>query len=100
MKNKVSKKQFLADVATRVGLPVETVTSVYDGMLEETHDIVDSGKSLSLTGFGSFYLQKHKGHPVQFDKHDKVPDYLVFKFSASDVYNRRFRKEAVQTESV
>lgn len=98
MKSKVSKKQFLADVAKRVGMPVEVVTTVYEGMIEETHDIVEMGKSLSLTGFGSFYLQRHKGHPVQFEKHAAVKDYLVFKFSASDVLNRRFREEELARE--
>ena len=93
MKNKISKKQFLADVAQKNDIPVKDITKAYDALTEGIHDIVMNGTILSLTGFGSFYLQKHKGHPVQFERRSAVPDYVVFKFSASDVLNKRFRDE-------
>lgn len=69
-----------------------SVTEVCDAMLSEITDIVDAGNRLSLTGFGSFYAQVHRGHPVQFGGASKtVGDYRVFKFSASNVLNRRLR---------
>lgn len=93
MKDKISKKQFLANVARKNDMPVEDITKAFDVITEGIHDTVMNGTILSLTGFGSFYLQKHKGHPVQFEGQAAVPDYVVFKFSASDVLNKRFREE-------
>lgn len=90
---KTSKTAFLNKVATTSGLDISTVTRVYTAMINEIQNTVCEGTSLSLTGFGTFYLQKHKGHPVQFEgKSTRVPDYWVFKFSASDVLNTRIRQ--------
>jgi nucleoid DNA-binding protein len=91
-KARVTKKQFLADVAQEVDMPVDVVTKVFNACVDRTKNIVADGSTLTITGFGSFYLQRHKGHPVQFEGHGEVPDYVVFKFSASDVLNRRFRE--------
>lgn len=90
---KTSKTAFLNQVAQASGIDISTVTRVYTAMINEIQNIVCEGASLSLTGFGTFYLQKHKGHPVQFEgKSTSVPDYWVFKFSASDVMNSRIRR--------
>jgi nucleoid DNA-binding protein len=90
---KTSKTAFLNQVARASGVDISTVTRVYTAMINEIQSIVCDGTSLSLTGFGTFYLQKHKGHPVQFEgKSTRVPDYWVFKFSASDVLNTRIRQ--------
>lgn len=101
---KVNKEDFLERVASRlqidspdgeVNLKAKfTVSEVYDAMIAEVEHVVRSGCRLSLTGFGSFYAQMHKGHPVQFgDQIKKVADYPVFKFSASNVLNKRLRDE-------
>lgn len=92
-KNKVSKNQFLAEVAHNNDMSLEEVTTAYNAIVDGIHDVVASGRTLSLTGFGSFYLQRHKGHPVQFEGRANVGDYVIFKFSASDVLNKRFRRE-------
>lgn len=93
-KNKISKNQFLEDVARKHDMSVKDMTEAYNAIVEGIHDVVASGQTLSLTGFGSFYLQRHKGHPVQFEGNvSNVDDYVIFKFSASDVLNKRFRKE-------
>lgn len=92
-KNKISKNEFLANVAREHDMSVEDITTAYNAILDGICATVESGKSLSLTGFGSFYLQRHKGHPVNFEgKAAEVKDYVIFKFSASDVLNRRFRE--------
>ncbi len=91
-KNKISKNEFLANVARKHDMSVEDITTAYNAIVDGICDTVTEGKSLSLTGFGSFYLQRHKGHPVNFEgKAAEVKDYVIFKFSASDVLNRRFR---------
>lgn len=92
-KNKISKNQFLADVARNNDMSLEDITDAYNAIVNGIHDVVVSGRTLSLTGFGSFYLQRHKGHPVQFEGRSNVEDYVIFKFSASDVLNKRFRQE-------
>lgn len=92
-KNKISKNQFLADVARNNDMSLEDITDAYNAIVNGIHDAVASGRTLSLTGFGSFYLQRHKGHPVQFEGRSNVEDYVIFKFSASDVLNKRFRQE-------
>ena len=92
-KNKISKNQFLAEVARNNDMSVEDITIAYNAIVNGIHDVVASGKTLSLTGFGAFYLQRHKGHPVQFEGTSEVGDYVIFKFSASDVLNKRFRQE-------
>lgn len=98
---KTSKAAFLSQVAETSGVSISTVTRVYTAMINEIQNIVCSGTSLSLTGFGTFYLQKHKGHPVQFEgKSTRVPDYWVFKFSASDVLNTRIRQLYAEKHSV
>lgn len=90
---KTSKTVFLKNVAAASGLDIDVITRVYTAMINEIQNTVCEGNSLSLTGFGTFYLQKHKGHPVQFEgKSNSVPDYWVFKFSASDVLNTRIRR--------
>lgn len=89
----MSKKNFLAAVARDSNISVENVTKAYDAIVDGIHDQLAAGNRVSLTGFGSFYLQKHKGHPVQFDGRAVIQDYIVMKFSASDALNKRFRKE-------
>ena len=59
-KNKISKTQFLADVARNNDMSLEDITDAYNAIVNGIHDVVASGQTLSLTGFGSFYLQRHK----------------------------------------
>ena len=92
-RNKISKKKFLTSVALRSGMSVNDITKAYDAIIAGIYDELSKGNTISLTGFGSFYLQKHKGHPVQFEGKLAIPDYIVMKFSASDVLNKRFRKD-------
>lgn len=92
-KGKMSKKEFLRKVAKDNDMTVSGLTAAYDAIIDGIKDVVSNGQSLSLTGFGVFYLHKHKGHPVQFEGREDVPDYVVFKFSASDVLNRKFRAD-------
>ncbi|MEV8600977.1 HU family DNA-binding protein [Streptomyces griseoviridis] len=85
---RVSKREFISRVATRSGLPVRTVSKVYESLLGELTGAVSCGETVVLTSFGRFYRQDHKGHKVRFGKSD-VDDYVVLKFSASSSFNRR-----------
>lgn len=93
-KNKVMKADFLAKIAEENNIDMSQLEYIYEKIFEEIYATVCNGNMLVLNGFGTFYVQKHKGHPVQFDQKNSsvMPDYLVFKFSASDVINERIRK--------
>lgn len=99
--NKVNREEFLSRVAKRTGHTVVDVSDVYDGIVSEIADIAKTGSKLSLTGFGLFYVQLHKGHPVQFGGNGrKVSDYAVFKFSASNVFNKKLRGDCTDFDKV
>lgn len=100
---KVNKEQLIACVADELRdnkvmcdlserARVNLVHQVLDATLDTIVKDVKDGKRVSLTGFGSFYSQIHRGHPVQFGtKTERVPDYPVFKFAVSNVLNKDFR---------
>lgn len=85
---RVSRREFMSRVAERADVPKKLVEKVYDEARAELLDIIGSGQSLLLSGFGRFYSNKRKGHQAQFalDKDGKpkvIPDYVVLKFSAA-----------------
>lgn len=89
---RVNKDSFTSAVSKRSGLTKDVVGVVCDAAIEETKDIVMRGDCLAITGFGTFSVQKHKGHPVQFgDGSMAVRPYSVFKFSPSNVFSRKLR---------
>lgn len=91
-KVKVNKKDFLNRVSRNHAIPLDQVKDVYSAIVEELESVVCAGHELSLTGFGTFALKKHKGHPVQFEaKTETVNDYVVLKFTASDVLMSKIR---------
>ncbi|MFD8609401.1 HU family DNA-binding protein [Streptomyces sp. NPDC059631] len=85
---RVSKREFISRVAARSGLPIRVVNKMYESLLSELTGAVSSGETVVLPSFGRFYRQDHKGHKVRFGKSD-VDDYVVLKFSASSIFNRR-----------
>ena len=92
MKQKVNKNEFIDIIAKDKNMDAGTVKTVYDAIIGTLTDIVCDGQSLSLTGFGTFSLKEHKGHPVQFEaKTESVGNYKVLKFTASDVLMSRIR---------
>ncbi len=99
-RNKVTRKMLLQQVAKKSGYNVKVVSNVYKAIVDSIVESVQTDNYISLTGFGNFYLQHHKGHPVQFESSDStVRDYKLLKFSASDALNRRLRGEvSVETE--
>jgi len=89
---KVNKRDFIKYVAKKNNIPEKVFTECYEAMIDGIMDMMIDGKKVSFTRFGAFYLQKHKGHPVQFESDGSdIQDYVVFKFSASDTMNQRLR---------
>lgn len=94
MNNKVNKNEFIERIAKKNDMNAIVVRETYDAIVDEILDVLCEGNSLSLTGFGVFSLKKHKGHPVQFEaQNDKVDDYVVMKFAASDVLMNKIRSK-------
>lgn len=88
---RVNKREFVKRFARRAGVPVHVASLVYEAMIEELLEIVGNGDRLTLTGFGKFYPQEHKGHRVRFadaDGKTEVDDYNVLKFSATRAVNK------------
>lgn len=93
--------QNMQDKYAETNCNLEMLTQAYQLIIDGIQKTVCSGKELSLSGFGSFYLRKHKGHPVQFDSGTtKVNDYVVLKFSASDVLAQKIRQAYADGEVI
>jgi DNA-binding protein HU-beta len=98
VQGRVSKREYVNRVARRAGVPVRVASVVYEAMIEELLSIVGNGDRLTLTGFGKFYPQEHKGHAVRTvfktgatDESEKaeIDSYAVLKFSATRSVNRK-----------
>lgn len=93
--SRISRTEFVQRAARRAKLPVRTMQAAYDALTEEIIDLVKAKNRVTLTGFGRFYQQPHKGHLAQASPGEKgssttrVPDYVVLKFSATRDANRR-----------
>lgn len=104
MSQKVNKNEFLQMISNKTNMRLSDVETVYEAIVSEIQALTLQGKDVSLTGFGTFSLKPHKGHPVQvtFKKgHSEarvpsIPCYMVFKFAASSALTARLRKAYAQ----
>lgn len=93
MAGKLNREDIIVRAAKKAGMTIEDMTDCVMAFEEAMVEAAMEGKTVCLTGFGKFYLQRHKGHPIQFAKDTpQVTNYLVFKFSASNVLNATLRK--------
>lgn len=94
---KVNKNAFLQAVAEQVDMPVADVKKVWDAVVDGALHVLCSGRDLSMAGFGMFGLRVHKGHPIQFDQtpETRIKDYIVLRFTPSDVFMDEVRAKAV-----
>lgn len=95
---RVSKREFIKRFAARAELSPRTAQKAYDAIIEEILDLVGKGNRVTLTGFGRFYPQEHKGHKVRFADADggkrEIENYAVLKFSATRAVNRGVKASA------
>lgn len=92
-KLKVNREEVVERAAALAGMSETDMASAMMALEAAIKDVAMEGKTLCLTGFGKFYLQRHKGHPVRYTDTEKpVEDYLVYKFSASNVWNAALRE--------
>ena len=104
---KMNKRTFIGYLAKENNISLNEATWAYNIVINGIVNVVKTGTKLSLMGFGVFYLQDHKGHPIQFKEDDKqmgrnmhVGKYKVFKFSASNVLNGAIRASSKEHEEV
>ncbi|WP_311245261.1 MULTISPECIES: HU family DNA-binding protein [unclassified Microbacterium] len=93
---RVSKREFIQRFARRGGVSPNIAQKAYQALIDELLDLVAQGNTVTLTNFGKFYPQTHKGHRVQFAKDDaggEVKDYTVLKFSATREVNRHIQTD-------
>lgn len=97
---KITKRRFIAIInerlAKRTSASPVSATEMYDIFMDTLTDELLKGNSIILTGFGNFDLKPHRGHRIGFENKSDTPieDYLVVKFAASNVFNRRLRHSA------
>ena len=95
MDTRINRSEILNNVSERTGISVTDVKAVYEAFLDEVVEKAVAGHTVVLNGFGTFYVQSHKGHPIRFESfrhRGAIEDYLVFKFSASHSMNDKLRK--------
>lgn len=98
--NKVTKAKFMTEITPEINQLLETnlsdedIRSIWDIMQKNILKHMRDGKEVLFTGFGNFFLQKHAGHPIQFDSgKSKIEDYVNLKFTASNKLNTELRQE-------
>ena len=70
MSDRVSKKELIARLATRMETDEKTAESWLDGFADEIIAAVRAGESITVPNFGGFYVKKKR-------------DSTVFKFNPS-----------------
>lgn len=77
MRDRVEKQDLVRLVAERVQRDGDTVEEILDAALEEIYQALKRGESVSLRGFGSFYVRPE-------------PKSWVFKFNPSQRLRKLF----------
>jgi len=95
MGKRVNRSEVFHDVSEKTGFTPAEIRTMYSALVDSIIEHSLRGDTVIMNGFGVFYVQKHKGHPISFrsmNGEDVLEDYLVFKFSASHSMNERLRK--------
>ena len=67
---KIQKKELVDRIATRMAIDEKTAEAFLDATLEELYEAFKAGESVTLPGFGGFYVRSER-------------DTWVFKFNPS-----------------
>ena len=77
MDGRIDKQELVNLVSRRVGRDVETVSEIVDATLDEVYEALKRGESVSLRGFGTFYVRAER-------------ESWVFKFNPSQRLRKLF----------
>ena len=91
---KITKRPFITKLAEKKEYSPKEASDIYELFIDTLVSEVLKGNEVMLTGFGSFSLKCHKGHPIKFIKKEKsqINEYLVLKFTASNTLSKKLRK--------
>lgn len=91
---RINRPEFIELIAAKTGVDVATVKLVLAAIETSIVDIVVSGDSLLLRGFGKFFPRMRVGHPVQFLSKDdaRVTDYPMLRFSPASQVSKKLRE--------
>lgn len=93
VKKKLNREDIVERAAKKCSLSQSEILEAVLAFEDVMKEMALEGHMVCLTGFGKFYLQRHKGHPIQFaDGKSRTPDYVVYKYSASNVWNNTLRE--------
>lgn len=82
MAESIKKKEFATRLAEKMGVDVNTAEVWLDATLDEMYEVFKSGKGITLTGFGGFYLdQRRHGTAFKFNPGQKLK--ALFGWSSS-----------------
>lgn len=82
MAESIKKKDLALRLATRMGTDAKTAEAWLDATFEEMYQVFKSGKGITLTGFGGFYLdQRRNGTAFKFNPGQKLK--ALFGWSSS-----------------
>jgi nucleoid DNA-binding protein len=81
-----TKHDLIADVSKTTGLTQADTKIVVEELLESVSSILESGKSIEIRGFGTFYTKTRKPRPARNPKTGEVVPLLkrivpLFKYS-------------------
>lgn len=77
MAESIKKKDLAARLAERMGTDAMTAEAWLDATFEEMYQVFKSGKGITLTGFGGFYLdQWRQGTVFKFNPGQKLKALL------------------------
>ncbi|MEM8808653.1 MAG: HU family DNA-binding protein [Cyanobacteria bacterium P01_G01_bin.38] len=65
MSQSISKKEFTQRFARRMDINEKEAAQILDGMIDTFYEVFNQGQGVTLTGFGSFYLD-HRGRSSAF----------------------------------
>ena len=92
-RNKIKKRDIINRIAKETGVSNVQVKKICDMFIAIIKDELCKGREVSISGFGSFFIRRHKGHPVQFGAKDgEIKDYPVVRFTASKVFAAYIKK--------
>lgn len=90
---RVCKRELIRRMADGAGISVKSAGLAYESLTKTILEEVGEGNRVCLNGIGTFGLKVHKSSPMGFKPGFVQDEYLVFKFSPSEVATARFRDQ-------
>jgi nucleoid DNA-binding protein len=90
MSKSVSKKEFIQIFAHRMNIDEEEASRSVEGMIDTFYDVFNQGRGVTLTGFGSFYLDQRGSSCAIKGMNPRGKPRLVFRPKGRGMNPKRF----------